>query len=55
MERFVQSIVAGGPALVAGLWLVALGGSIPRLAGIGLALLGIVGLVRGIGSEIRYS
>lgn len=56
MERFVRLIVAGGLALVAGLWLVALleRGSLPWLAGVVLALVGIAGLARGIESEIRY-
>ena len=56
MERFVKLIVAGGLALGAGLWLSTLEtGSIPWLAGIALAVVGIAGLARGIESEIRYS
>lgn len=56
MERFVRFIVAGGIALVAGLWLVALleRGSLPWLAGVALAVVGIAGLAWGIASEIRY-
>ena len=55
MERFVQSIVAGGVALVAGLWIATLvdAGSLPWLVGVALALLGAGGLAVGIRSEIE--
>lgn len=54
MERFVQLIVAGGVALVAGLWIVALFDpwSTVWLAGVALSLLGVGSLFAGITSEI---
>ncbi|MFB6308771.1 MAG: hypothetical protein ABEH35_05520 [Haloarculaceae archaeon] len=54
MERFVQLLVAGGVALVVGLWLVSLfdTGSTAGLLGIGLAALGAAGIVVAIRSEI---
>ncbi|GAB3670711.1 hypothetical protein [Halopiger thermotolerans] len=54
MERFVELIVAGGLALVAGLWLAALfeGRSGPWLGGVGLAVLGTVAVFAGICSEL---
>lgn len=56
MERFAQLIVAGGLALVAGLWLVELldRGSPPWLAGVTLAAAGALALGAGIHSEIDY-
>lgn len=56
MERFVQLIVAGGIALVAGLWLVRLleAWSPPWLAGATLVVLGVLGLASGIRSEVDY-
>jgi hypothetical protein len=55
MERFVRLLVAGGIALVAGLWLVALfeSASLPWLVGLGLAALGTGGLGAGIASELE--
>lgn len=54
MERFVQAIGAGGVALVAGLWLLAL--FAPRramwLVGLGLVVVGIGGLIWGIRTEL---
>jgi hypothetical protein len=54
MERFVRLIVAGGIALVGGLWFVAVfePWSIAWAAGAALAVLGTGGLVAGIASEI---
>jgi len=56
MERFVQFIVAGGLALVAGLWLrqIADPTSQAWLAGVALAVLGAVALAVGINSQIDY-
>lgn len=56
MERFVRAVVAGGLALVAGLWTVTLSaaGSVPWLLGVALVALGSAGLAAGIGSEIEY-
>ncbi|WP_049927068.1 hypothetical protein [Halopiger goleimassiliensis] len=55
-ERFVQLIVAGGLALVAGLWLVTLSAapSTPWLVGVGLVLVGTTGLAGGIWTELEY-
>jgi hypothetical protein len=55
MERFVRLIVAGGVALVAGLWAAALFDpwSVAWLIGVGLAVIGIGGLSAGIASEIE--
>lgn len=55
MERFVGLVVAGGLALLVGLWLVALFASWSGvwLAGIALAGLGVVGLAAGIASELE--
>lgn len=56
VERFVQLVVAGGIALVAGLWTATL--TTPQspgwLLGSALALLGLVGLAVGIWSEIDW-
>jgi hypothetical protein len=54
MERFVQSVLVGGVALVAGLWLLALfeAATTPWFVGAGLATLGSGGLVAGIGTEV---
>lgn len=56
MEQFVQLIVGGGIALVAGLWIVALSvrWSMPWLLGVSVVLFGIGGLVGGIRSELAY-
>jgi len=56
MERFVQRLVTGGLALVAGLWLTAL---VPSrsgawLAGVVAAALGVVALGGGIYGQIEY-
>lgn len=55
VERFVVAIVAGGLALVAGLWLVSLfeARSAVWLLGLGLALLGVLGLAGGIWSQVE--
>ncbi|NKE36688.1 hypothetical protein GWG54_12845 [Natronococcus sp. JC468] len=55
MERFVGVVVAGGLALVAGLWLLALfeTWSALRIAGLALAVLGTGGLSVGIASELE--
>lgn len=54
VERFVELVVLGGIALVAGLWIVALfpSGSLPWAIGVALALLGVGGLAGGIRSEV---
>lgn len=56
MESFVWYIVAGGIALVAGLWVLEFGAAWTLLwgAGIALATLGIAGLSVGIESEIEW-
>lgn len=56
VERFVRLVVAGGIALVAGLWVAALSNawSLPWLLGAALVLLGIGGLTAGIRSELDY-
>jgi hypothetical protein len=56
MERFATYIVAGGLALVAGLWAVELAafGTAPWAVGILLVVLGIAGLSVGIHSELDY-
>ena len=56
MERFVQYIVAGGLALVAGLWVAHLfeWGSNAWILGAVLVALGTGGLGVGIASEIEY-
>lgn len=55
MERFVTLVVAGGLALVAGLWTVELAPDVAlSLAGAALALLGVAGLAAGIGDELEY-
>lgn len=55
MERFVQLIVVGGLALIAGLWVVTLlaSRSGPWFVGIALVLLGIGGLAAGVRDEIE--
>ena len=54
MERFVRAIVAGGLALVVGLWVTALSApaSPAWLAGAALAAAGVAGLGAGIWSEL---
>jgi hypothetical protein len=54
MERFVKLVVAGGLALVAGLWAVRLPPSFSPswLGGAALAFLGLVVLGVGIGREL---
>ena len=55
MERFVQFVVAGGLALVAGLWAIRLSGrwSPPWVAGAAIGTLGVVALAVGIGRELE--
>jgi hypothetical protein len=57
MERFVGLLVAGGLALVAGLWILALapGGNPARYAGAALALAGAVALGVAIQSQVDAS
>lgn len=54
MERFVELVVAGGLATVAGLWVTRLTAthSTPWLAGVALAVLGLAGLGAGIAREV---
>lgn len=54
MERFVQAIVSGGLALVAGLWVVTLADELV-LSGLGwgLVVLGVGGLGWGIGQKLE--
>ncbi|WP_394738956.1 hypothetical protein [Natronococcus roseus] len=54
MERFVGLIVAGGLALVAGLWLLALLelGAVGWMLGLALTVLGTGALGSGIASEL---
>jgi dipeptide/tripeptide permease len=56
VERFAQRIVAGGLALVVGLWAVHLSewGSNSWMLGVVLVGLGMGGLGAGIASEIEY-
>lgn len=56
MERFVRLVVAGGLALVAGLWVASAfaAPSPPWLAGVALALAGVGGLASGIRTRIEY-
>lgn len=56
VEPFVRRIVAGGLALVAGLWLADLTVplSAPWLASVLLVLAGLLGLGSGIRSQIEY-
>jgi len=55
MERFVRLLVAGGLALIAGLWLVALFavGSRPWLLGAAAAAVGSVALLAGTAIELE--
>lgn len=54
MERFVQAIVVGGLALVAGLWVGTLvePGTLAWAGGGLLALAGVAGLAYGIATEL---
>ncbi|MEF8828402.1 MAG: hypothetical protein V5A49_05175 [Haloarcula sp.] len=54
MERFVELVVAGGLALVVGLWTVRLAASFSAvwLGGVALVLLGLAALGVGIGREL---
>jgi len=56
MERFVMLLVAGGLALVAGLWLATLGdgGTAAWVSGVILAALGSLSLAAGMGQEIAF-
>ncbi|WP_257299931.1 hypothetical protein [Haloarchaeobius sp. FL176] len=56
VERFVRFVVAGGLALVAGLWLAALSAlwSLPWAVGVVLSFGGVGGLAVGIRSELVY-
>lgn len=56
MERFVQLVVAGGLALVAGLWTLRLleTASVAWFVGLGLAAVGVAGLAAGIWIEVDY-
>ncbi|WP_185911736.1 hypothetical protein [Halonotius roseus] len=56
MERFVQIIVAGGLALVAGLWgsQIVAPSSQAWLGSVAVALVGVAALVVGINSQIEY-
>lgn len=54
MERFVQALVSGGLALMAGLWLATLAdGLVLSGVGWGLVLLGVGGLGWGIGRKVE--
>jgi len=55
VEGFVRLIVAGGLALVAGLWVVTLAGtwSLRWLLGVALVLAGLGALAAGIRSELQ--
>lgn len=54
MERFVTLVVAGGLALVAGLWTLHLsaGWSAPWLVGVAVVVAGVAGLAAGIWREL---
>ncbi|MDS0223210.1 hypothetical protein NDI54_17845 [Haloarcula sp. S1AR25-5A] len=54
MERFVTLVVAGGLALVAGLWAVRLAATLSAgwLGGVALTFLGLAALGVGIGREL---
>lgn len=56
MERFVGAVVAGGLALVAGLWLATLfaARSPAWFGGLGLVVAGLAGLAWGIRSQVEY-
>lgn len=56
MERFVQAVVAGGVALVAGLWIATWFDALTVPWGVGalLVLGGVVGLGWGIRSQIEF-
>ncbi|MFB6223741.1 MAG: hypothetical protein ABEH86_08745 [Haloarcula sp.] len=54
MERFVKLVVAGGLALVTGLWMTRFAVSLSEiwLGGVALAFLGLAALGVGIGREL---
>ncbi|MFC4407370.1 hypothetical protein [Haloarchaeobius iranensis] len=56
VEPFIRRIVAGGLALVAGLWLVRLTvrWTAPWAAGVVLALVGVAGLAVGVERQLEY-
>lgn len=56
MERFVRFVVAGGLALVAGLWVAALTApwSVTWLGGAAVAVAGLAGLAVGIESQVEW-
>jgi hypothetical protein len=61
MERFVRLVVGGGLALVAGLWLAVLSGTLSGpaapgtlVAGVVLALSGAVALGAGVEAEVEW-
>ena len=56
MERFVQFIVAGGLALLAGLWgsQIVDASSQAWLGSVAIAVVGVVALAVGINSQIEY-
>lgn len=56
MERFVQYVVAGGLALVAGLWTTEFASPSSALwaTGVALAALGAVALFAGVHRELDY-
>jgi len=57
MERFGKLVVAGGLALVTGLWTVRLAASISAhwLGGVALALLGLVAFGVGFGRDLSLT
>jgi hypothetical protein len=56
MERFVQLLVGGGIALVAGLWCLAVFSrpATPWITGTVLVVLGTAGLVVGIANSVEW-
>lgn len=55
MERFVELIVSGGVALVAGLWVTTgfAWGTAPWAGGVAVVIVGALALAAGIGSELE--